>query len=206
MSVDQPAEMPAAPRLRCLGGQQAPPEVGADLAVLPMLPLAARRQFYRVLGPCLAEPVPNTMGATLDEFCREFHVDAEVLARVLKASRFVLREASIADLSEADLAKDLATLGDTGEITNVLSPGYEMVKQVVRAEVARGALADHGKVVERVAWRMDQVTSSNRGGNLSISVGVLTLWYRDGERLEQVTVQFPPDAQQELREMCARFV
>jgi len=205
MSVDQLAEIPVAPRLRCLGGHQAPPEVGADLAMLKMLPLAARRQLYRVLGPCLAEPIPNTMDERIDEFCRELHVDAEVLARVLRASRFVLREASIADLSEADLAEDLATLGDTGEITNVLSPGYEMVKKVVRAEVARGALADHGKVVERVAWRMDQVTSSSRGGNLNIPVGVLTLWYRDGERLEQVTVQFPPDAQQELRQMCARF-
>ncbi len=194
-----------APPLRCLGGQKAPPEVGADLAMLPMLPIAARRQLYRVLGPYLAEPVPSSMEAKVDEFCRELDVDAGALARVLRASRFVLRHASKADLSEADFAKDLATLGDTGEICAVLSPGYEMVKQVVRAEIARGALADHGKVVERVAWRMDQVTSSNRGGNLNIPVGVLTLWYRDGEQLEQVTVQFPPEAQQDLREMCARF-
>ena len=207
MSRDSSAEMSAAQPLRCLGGQKAPPQVGADLAVLPKLPLAARRQLYRVLGPCLADPVPSSMDAKVDEFCRELDVDAGALSRVLMASRFVLRQASIANLSGADFAKDLATLGDTGEIGEVLSPGYEMVRQVVRAEIARGerSLPTTGKVVERVAWRMDQVTSSNRGGHLNIPVGVLTLWYREGERLEQVTVQFPPEAQQDLREMCARF-
>src|SRR6185312_1659153 len=107
MSVSPPRPMTAAPRLRCLGGRELPPEVGADLAVLPMLPLAARRQLYRVLGPCLAEPIPSAIGAKIDEFCRELDVDPEALARVIRASRFVLREASLADLGEADLAADL---------------------------------------------------------------------------------------------------
>lgn len=205
MVTAQPTSTLAAPPLRCLGGQPAPVDIAADLALLPDLPPAARRQLYRVLGPCVRESVPEAMPAQLDQFCRELDVDAAALARVIKASRFLLRQAAMLDLGEADLAEDLAALGDTGEIRATLSPGYEAVKKVVRSEVARGALADHGKVVERVAWRVDHVTSSNRGENLNVAVAVLTLGYREGERQEQVTLQLPPDALAELAAMCQRF-
>ena len=205
MSKDQPAQAPSALPLRCLGGQPAPPEIGADLAVLPALPVAARRQLYRVLGPCLREPLPGNVDAQIHQFCQELQVDAALLARVIRASRFLLRHASLAGLSEADLAEDLATLGDTGEIRATLLPGYETVKKVVRSEAVRGALTDHGKVVERVAWRVDHVSSSNRGDGMNVPVAVVSLWYREGDREGQVTLQLPPDTVQELRAMCDRF-
>jgi len=109
------------------------------------------------------------------------------------------------DLSEAALAEDLARLGDTGEVRAALLPGYATVKKVVRSEVVRGALVDHGKVVVRVAWRVDHVGSSNRGANLNVPVAVLSLWYREGERQDHVTLQLPPDAMDELKAMCGRF-
>jgi hypothetical protein len=205
MSLDQPVSPLAAPALRCLGGQRASLEIGADLSLLPTLPLPALRQLYRVLGPCLGEPVPSSADAQIDQFCRELNVDVAALARVVRASRFILRQAAMQDLSEEELAEDLARLGDTGAIRAALSPGYDTVKTVVRGEGARGALADHGKVVERVAWRVDNVIASSRGENLSGPVAVLSLWYRDGERQDHVTLQLPPDALAELRALCARF-
>jgi hypothetical protein len=177
----------------------------ADVALLSALPPAAHRQLYRVLGPCLGEAVPTSVDAQIDELCRELHVEAAVMTCAIRASRFLLRQAAMLDLSEAAFAEDLAALGDTGTVRATLAPGYDMAKQVIRSELTRGALADHGKVVERVAWRVDQVSASNRGDRLSIPIGVMTLVYRDGEREDRVTLQLPPDAMHELRAMCERY-
>jgi len=59
-------------------------------------------------------------------------------------------------------------------------PGYEAAKAFVRREIHQAALADHGKVVERVDWRVDQVVTSNRGEKLGVPVAVLTLSFRRG--------------------------
>lgn len=203
MATDAPAPMPP---LRCLGGHSAPPDVCADIALLSTLPASARGQIYTVLGPCLGEPVPPSVDADVDRFCKDLALDPAVVARVIKACRFLLRQAAVVDLRAADFAADLAVLGDGGEMAEALGPGYEAAKRVVRAEIARGALLDHGKVVERVAWRVDHVTASHQGHNLDLPVIVLTLGYREGERQDRVTVQLLPDALLELQAMCARLL
>ncbi len=201
-----PAPPAPPPPLRCLGGVPPPPDVAANLVVLASLPLPARRQIYRVLGPCLGEPVPEAVDVEIDRFCRELSLDAAVLARVLKASRFLLRRAAVIDLPAADFTADLVALGDSGAILEALAPGYEAAKRVVRSEIARGALDDHGKVVERVAWRVDHVTASHQGQGLDVPVVVLTLGYREGSRQDRVTLQLPPDALLELQAMCQRLL
>jgi hypothetical protein len=200
------ATEPPSPPLRCLGGLPAPPDVVADIAVLSTLPLSARRQLYRVLGPCLVEPVPGSVDVEIDQFCRELSLDAAALARVMRASRFLLRQAAMLDLLAADFAADLAGLDDTGALHEALSPGYEAAKRVVRSEIARGALDDHGKVVERVAWRVDHVTASHRGRHLDVPVVVITLGYREGDRQDRVTLQLLPDALLELQAMCQQLL
>jgi hypothetical protein len=192
--------------LRCLGGLPAPPEIAADLAVLPTLPLSVRGQIYRVLGPCLDEPVPGSVDAQIAQFCRELSVDPAALARAIKASRFFLRRAAMMDLGAADLAADLAKLDGGGEIRAALMPGYETARTVIRGEIARGVIADHGKLVERVSWRVEQVTASNRGQGLNLPLIALTFAYREGERVERVTLQLLPDAMLELQEMCRRLL
>jgi hypothetical protein len=201
MATEQPT-----PPLRCLGGLPPPPDVVADLGALASLPLPARRQIYQVLGLCLVEPVPEAVDVEIDRFCRALSLDAAVLSRVLKASRFLLRQAAVIDLAAADFAADLVTLGDTGALHEALVPGYEAAKRVVRSEIARGALDDHGKVVERVAWRVDHVTASHRGQGLDVPVVVLTLGYREGQRQDRVTLQLLPDALLDLQAMCQRLL
>ena len=110
------------------------------------------------------------------------------------------------NLDEADFAEDLARLGDGGEIRAALLPGYAMAMTALRGDMALGALADHGKVVDGVAWRVEHVTASNRGQGLDVPVVVLTLAYREGERRDRVTLQLLPDALVELQAMCARLL
>jgi hypothetical protein len=195
-----------APPLRCCGGRSAPPEVVADLALIPALPLPARQKLYRVLGPCLTEPVPESVDAEIDKFCRELSLDVASVARAIRAARFFLRQAAMLDLSAAELAEDFARLGDRGEIHATLAPGYDAARALLRGEIARGALSDHGKLVEHVAWRVEHVTASDRGQSLDLPVVVLTLVYREGDRQDRVTLQLLPDALLALQAMCQRLL
>src|SRR5262249_1720188 len=161
-TMEEPNAKAAQPKLHSLRGRPAPPEVSGDLRRLLGLPPAARQQLYRVLGPCLAEPVPSTTEASIDRFCDEFAVPGTELALALRACRFRLRHAAALDLSAARFSEDLACLCDGGEIARILLPGYEAAKAMVKAELAAGVLSDHGRLVERVDWRLDHVTTSNR--------------------------------------------
>jgi hypothetical protein len=200
--MERPAQTSAPLALSCLRGRAATPEIVADLASVARLPEPARRQFYRALGPCLAEPVPRAAEERLDQFCRDFQADGELVTRAVRACRFLLRQAAMIDLDAQRFVEDLKRLGDTGEIEESLLPGYDMAKKVVRDEIARGALADHGKVVERIGWRVDHVVSSDRGAKLKLPVTVLTLAYREGDRRDRITLQLTPSVLRELRAMC----
>jgi len=96
--------------LLCLGGLPPPAEIAADLALLPQLPAAAKQGLYRLLGPCLGEDVPASIEEALGAFCRAFEVDDGAMARAIRASRFLLREAAGRDLSAASFAEDLGKL------------------------------------------------------------------------------------------------
>ncbi len=72
----------------------------------------------------------------------------------------------------------------------------------VRRQLLRGALIDHGNVLEGVDWRVDQVATSSRGGLLREPVGVITLRYRTGGKEERLTVQLVPEALHELQQAC----
>jgi len=200
-----PTPTPPPDTLHCLGGQPPPPEVRADLALLPRLPAPAQQQLYRVLGPCLGEAVPSSIEKAVEDFCRAFQIDDAALARALRASRFLLREAAARDLPAAAFIEDLARLGQGEALAEILMPGYEAAKAMVRREILAAALADHGKVVERVDWRVDQVVTSNRGEKLQLPVAVVTLSYREGDRRDRITLQLPPEALRELSAMCQRL-
>jgi hypothetical protein len=200
--MEEPPPTSTPPALRCLRGRSATPEIIADLRNVSRLPGPARQQLYRVLGPCLVEPVPRAAEERLDQFCQEFQVPGDDLARAVRACRFLLRQAAMLDLGTPELVEDLRRLGDTGEIEASLVPGYEMAKKVVRDEIARAVLADHGKVVERVGWRVEQITASNRGAKLRLPLTVLTLAYREGDRRDRITLQLTTEALRELRAMC----
>lgn len=203
--MTEPTPTPPSLPLQCLGGRPPPAEMSADLALLPRLPAPARRELYRVLGPCLSEPVPGSVEPALEDFRQAFQLDEGALARALRASRFLLRQAAMLDLPASAFAEDLGKLGHGEELAATLMPGYEAAKAMVRDELTSAVLADHGKVVERVDWRLDQVVSSNRGAQLGGPIAVVTLSFREGERRDRITLQLPAEALRELKAMCARL-
>lgn len=127
--------------------------------------------------------------------------------RALKACRFLLREASRADLDAAAFAADVDALsGCSEEIRAILLAGYDAAKGLLRREILRKSLLDHGRLLVGVDWRLDQVLASGHGANLGTPVGVLTLRYRDGERQERLTLHALPEVLRELRDACDRLL
>src|SRR4051812_26918780 len=96
--------------LFCLDGEKAPEAIVADLRLVASLPEAARARFWDALGPALSEPVPDSVENSLDVFARAHDVHPSVLGRTLKASRFLVREASARGLDRARFEEDILRL------------------------------------------------------------------------------------------------
>jgi hypothetical protein len=197
--------MPDGKPLHALGGQAAPPEVARDLALVLELSPSARAHLWEALGPTLVGTLPDTMEARLDAFCLAHGARAEVLAPALKACRFLVWQATSRGLGRDLFAADLAGLHPSQELADILLAGYDAARAQVRRELLRGALLDHGNVLDGVDWRVDHVTTSSRGGVLREPVGVITLRYRAGEKEERLTLQLVPETLHELHQACEQL-
>jgi hypothetical protein len=198
---------PPQPRLHCLGGGEPPPSLSGDLRALSQLSPIARARLWDALGPSLAEPVPSAVEALLDEFCHKYDVPGELLARVLKACRFLLREASRLDLPRAAFAEDLSAIaGDSKDVSAFLLSGYEKAKAFVRREIVHSALVEHGKLLVGIDWRLDTINASARGSKLQIPTVLLTLRYREGSREERLTLHATLDVIKGLKQLWSEII
>lgn len=191
--------------LTSLRGEAAPPGIAADLARVLALPLSARQRLWEVLGPCLREPLGKDIEAKLDAFCKAHQAPDADVARGIKACRFLLRQAAALDVTKADFTEDLRRIGDGAALAELLLPGFDQAKAVVRLEIARAAIVDHGALLEGVDWRVDTIGPTNRGEGLGVPVGVVTLRICEGDERRRVTLQILPDVAAELRRLCDKL-
>jgi hypothetical protein len=194
--------------LHCLGGSAAPPEIAADLRALLDLPEVARRRFWEALGPSLADPVPASVEALLPRFAERHAIADADLARTVRACRFLLRAAARIDLDRAHFAEDLRRLAgdaDADGLAAVLLPGFERAKEHVRAGLLQRTIADQGRIVEGVDWRIEEIVSSNHGEGLRHRVALVTLSCREGDRRERISLYMGADALEELVRVYARL-
>lgn len=197
----------AALRLHCLGGGEAPPELGADLLTLSGLPVEALQRLWQVLAPSLADPIAKETEELLDVFCTAYHVNDDVLARVIRACRFVIREAAQRDVATTALAKDLDLLcpGDA-LVRELVLAGYPSAKEQIRRQILRTSVSDHGKLLVGIKWRLDAIQASEGGSQLKLPVAMLTLHYLEGKDEGRVTLQVLPDMMGELKTVCERVL
>lgn len=190
-------------KLHCLGGRQAPVEIVRDFLGLQKLPRSAQDGIWQALAHCLGDTVEEGSEAVLDRFCATHGADGDVLARALKAARFFVRLAAARDLSAAVFAEDVLAITEGDEaLARALAGGYEPAKNLLRAELMRQAIADHGKVLERVDWRADVLTASSRGERFKMPYVTLTFTYREGEQQSRLSLQMPREAIGQLRALC----
>jgi hypothetical protein len=174
--------------LQCLAGRSPPPELAGDLGRLARLPARAQGRLWDALGPSLREPMPREVEARLSAFCQQLGADPDELAPLLRACRFLLREAARLDLPRARFAEDLAALGADAHTAEILLAGYEKAKGVIRLEILESTL-----------------NASQHGSALSAPVAVLTLRYQEGKEERRLTLQALPGVLEQLERACAEL-
>lgn len=206
-TADEASAAPAPIRLYALGGGEAPPDLGADLLCLGRLPEEASQKIWQVLAPSLVDTISKETEQLLDLFCAAYRVSEDDLGRALKACRFLIREAAQRDVPAAALADDLDRLCPGAPLVKeVVLAGYEPAKQHLRHEILKAAIADHGKLLTGVRWRVDAIQVSERGAGLKQPVALLTLHYREGAEAGRVTLQVLPDMMGELHGACDKIL
>ena len=189
------------PPLRSLLGAASPASMGRDLEALIDLPEAARGEFWQVLGAYLRPELDEEAQATIVDFCTRHEVPAQRIAAPVKATRFLFQAAARAHLAPDDMVADLRTLApeSSDALAALLVPWFDDFSPQLRRRAAEETIADHGKLVVGTQWRIDRITTSQRGRGLSTSVAMVTFRYREGPSEQRITLQFLPETLAELR-------
>ncbi len=192
--------------LRCCHGNPAPIPVVEGWRQFLRFPEQARSGFWGLLAPVLLEPANPSNRQRIESFSREYGLAEKDVASAVRSCDFLLRQASALDLDASAFQQDLAALSEKEQQgAEVILSQYDAAKADLRRVIIQESLADHGKVLVGVDWRVDNVTASDRGAKLNTTVVLLTLRYRDGNREERITFQLTPDAVRELKLFCDRF-
>jgi len=201
-----PRKEKATPAREAKEGAPIPAWVAPDLDRLLALPEAARAALWDVIGPSLNEKVVGAAAEARLERFRKLHDAPQAdVTRAVRVARHLVRAAAVQDLDRDRFAEEIAALHPSPVLGEVLLAGYEPAKALIRREMARSLLAEHGAVVEGVDWRVDVVTGAKGSARMRLPVAFLTLKYREGTRRERLTVQLLPDSIQELRRLCERM-
>jgi hypothetical protein len=193
-------------KLNCCQGRPAPVPVVEGWRQYLRFPEQARKGFWGVLFPALLEPANPANKQRIEAFSREHGLEEVAVVSAMRGCDFLLRQASALDMDAAPFRQDLAALseGDEQGADFILSQ-YEGAKADLRKVIIQESLADHGKVLVGIDWRVDNVTASDRGAKLNSTVVLLTLRYRENNRVERITLQLTPEAIRELKLFSDRF-
>lgn len=202
----EPSTAKGSIRLRCMQSGPAPPEIIAGWKRFRELPPAARANIWQLLAPVLLQPAGPAQAARAEQFSAEHEVSVDDLALSVQSCAFVISRASALDLGVEDFQQDLVALsGGSTELSEVLVGRYEAIKGDCRKAIIHKSLADHGKVLVGLDWRVDNLKASSHGANLETVVILLTLRYQDGEKLDQLTLQLTPSSFETLKTFMERF-
>jgi COMM domain len=200
-------DQPSIP-LQCLGGNSASAELLAGWRRVLGVPEAQLERFTAALQLGVREPAADGSGV-LQDLAAATGIATDDLAVALTSCGFLLRQAARLDLDAEVFAADLARLGPggpgSGAAAAALSALYETCKAPLRQQGVNDALADHGKLLVGLNWRVDKIAASDRGLQLDADVVFLTLVYRDGGSRERITLQLTPTSLQALKSFCNRF-
>lgn len=193
--------------LHSLGGGGAPPDLGDDLRRLLLLPAEALLDYWKVLGPCLAEKISAETERLLDVFCSAYRIPDDDLALTIKACRFLIQSAAKRNVPAERFGDDLDRLcPDAPGLKELLLAGYGAAVSQIRQGILKAAISDHGKLLIGAQWRVDTIEASEQGAALGMPVAMLTLHYREGNEVKRITLQALPDMMGELKGICEQVL
>ncbi len=199
-------QAPGPVKLRCLGGEAAPPDLAAHLRRLRDLPEGARLEIWKAIDASLGETISPETEQVLDAFCARHAITADELGAVLKACRFLLGAAARTNAGKEQLAADLDALTGGHALTReILLSGFDRAKGRLRQAILRGTIEDHHRLVVDIGWQLEHVVASDRGEHLGVGLAALTFRYREGGDDKRITLHLLPDAVRSLAAACQRL-
>lgn len=188
--------------LRCLIGQPAPAELAENLATLLTLPEPVKESYAEVLEANLAAVLDDRVETRMKRYCRRYEIELAQLAPSVRACRFLFTNAVKAGIDrEAFIADVKALLPDQSAtaVLDLLLPLFdEAFPKMTQAAVFQ-SIAEHGKVVRAVHWRLDVIKASDHGVKLDVPVATITLQYHEGPNAGQASYQLLPEQALELK-------
>jgi hypothetical protein len=167
---------------------------------------AARADFWELLGRTIVEPGAPGQQEHLESFCSDHGIDVNLALGALGACDFLLGNATALNLEPDAFQQDVTALSAAkAHLVDEFVTRYRSAKPLLRNRLVEVALADHGKILTGLDWRVDNVTASDRGAQLNTTVVYLTMRYRDGDKQDRVTFQLTSEALKLLRSFTERF-
>ena len=171
----------------------------------------ARRELPSLLHGVLEGPEDPANNGRFKAFCGHFGISSDVLGGVVQGLNQLIGQASALGLEPDALHQDLLSLGSSlhsnpSSIAEPIVQLYTVVQPRLRARLVDETLAEHGRLLIGVDWRVDELKISDRGVGLDTSVMHLTLRYREGDETSRVSFQLVPEMARRLRDVCSRVV
>jgi COMM domain len=194
------------PALHGFAGQSPPKHVTDGWGRFLEFPAEAQPDFWDLVVSAVLQPADPGHRERFALFRQRHELPEGDLVAAIQACGVLLRQACAHDLDRERFGRDLAALSNgRAAATAPLLDRYDDIKRHVRQQLVAEALADHGKVLVGIDWRVDRVVNSSKGANLDATVVVLTFRYREGDRLERITLQLTPEALSELKAFTERI-
>lgn len=193
--------------LACLNGSPAPPSVADGWRRLASFPDAARADFWEILGVAIVQPENADIQGALEKLASVHEIEVPDAVRAIEACDFLMARAASMNLEPETLAQDLTALSEGAQMPTAgeFLQRYGEAKPLLRNRLVEATLADHGKLLTGLDWRVDNVTGSDRGIISNATVVYLTLRYRDGNDEGCVSLQLTPEALKYLKAFTDRF-
>jgi hypothetical protein len=191
-------------RLRCLAGSAAPDDIVREAGRVARLSPSSRAQVWTVLYPCVMQPMNPELADRLSQFCLRHEVAEADLGHVVRIARWLLRESASADASLEDFTTDVAAVfGESDGFGAALTERYEAIKGELRRQLLAESLIRHGKVLDDVDWRIDEVSAERHAADLQWPIALVTFAYRDQDAKGRLTLQMTTEQLGRLAEVFA---
>lgn len=193
--------------LNAFEGRSGPAEIHDAWTAYLGFDEALRTEFPVLLRGILENPEHESNDGRFKAFCTHFEVSTDDLSGVVSGMNLLLLHATAAALPPEGLLEDLMQLGakDASVCQPVVSMYAEM-QPLLRGRLIERSLADHGRLLVGVGWRVDELKISDRGAALDTPIMHLTLRYREGDETSRISLQLVPEMARRLRDACARVV
>jgi hypothetical protein len=195
--------------LQCLMGAEAPSELGENLATLLSLPDAVQDTYAEVLQANLAQVIDDRTETRMKRYCRRYEIEPEVLSSSVKACRCLFSGAVQAGVGREAFIIDVKALlpeEQANRVLDLLLPLFDAALPAMMQAAVFQSIAEHGKVVRAVRWRMSLIKASDHGMKLDVPVATITLQYQEGPNASQTSFQLLPEQAAELKRALANIV